>query len=142
MAGSSDHRATFLAKTEPGTYSFEDLEREGKTPWNGVRNPEARKNLRAMRAGDRVLVYHSGRTPAIVGLAEVVKEAYPEPGAEEWSAVDVKPVRRLKRPVTLSELREVPALQDWALLRRSRLSVVPVSAAQLDWVLRLERGTA
>ncbi|HMA96323.1 MAG TPA: EVE domain-containing protein [Polyangiaceae bacterium] len=140
MAVSNHRRATFLTKTEPGTYSFDDLEREGKTPWNGVRNPEARKNLRAMRKGDQVLIYHSGKAPAIVGLAEVVKEAYPEPGAEEWSVVEVKPVRRFKRPVTLSELRELPELSDWALLRRSRLSVVPVSPAQLECVLKLEKS--
>ncbi len=130
---------TFLAKTEPTAYSYDDLTREGKTAWNGVRNAEARRNLRAMRLGDQVLIYHSGKSPAIIGIAEVTKEAYPEPGAEAWSVIDLRPVRRLARPVTLAELRSIPELAPWALLRRSRLSVVPVSSEELAWVMRLER---
>jgi predicted RNA-binding protein with PUA-like domain len=138
MTATRPTHATFLAKTEPETYSFDDLLREGKTSWNGVRNAEARKNLRAMRQGDHVLVYHSGKLPAIVGLAVVTREAYPEPGAEQWSTVDIQPLRRLKRPVTLAQLRSIPELADWALIRRSRLSVVPLSAEQLEWVIKLE----
>lgn len=139
MAKLPQSRATFLAKSEPETYSFDDLEREGRTSWNGVRSAAARNNLRAMREGDQVLFYHSGKSPAVVGLAEVVREGYPEPGAEQWTTVDVKPVRRLKRAVTLAELRSIPELADWVLLRQSRLSVMPVSEAQLAWVMKLER---
>ena len=139
MSKATTQRAAFLAKTEPGTYSFDDLVREGQTAWNGVRNAEARKNLRAMREKDLVLIYHSGKEPAIVGMAEVVRTSYPEPGAEDWSAVDVRPLRRLKRPVTLAELRAIPELADWTLIRRSRLSVVPVAPAQLAWVEKLEK---
>jgi predicted RNA-binding protein with PUA-like domain len=138
MAPHPPPRSTFLAKTEPETYSFDDLLRDGKTAWSGVRNAEARKNLRAMAQGDHVLIYHSGKHPAIVGVAEVVREAYPEPEAEQWSAVDVRPLRRLARPITLAELRHIPELADWALIRRSRLSVIPLSTAHLEWVTRLE----
>jgi predicted RNA-binding protein with PUA-like domain len=91
-----------------------------------------------MRIGGQVLVYHSGKSPAIIGLAEVVREAYPEPGAEQWTCVDIRPTRRLARPITLAELRNVNELADWALIRRSRLSVVPVSCDQLNRVLHLE----
>jgi predicted RNA-binding protein with PUA-like domain len=130
--------SAFLLKTEPSEYSFEQLEREGATVWSGVRNPEARKNLRAMRVGDAAFIYHSGKAPAIVGLAKVTREAYPEPNAEQWSAVDLVPLRRLMRPLTLAELKGISALSEWALIRRSRLSVVPVNCDQLAWLEKLE----
>jgi predicted RNA-binding protein with PUA-like domain len=135
----------FLLKTEPETYSFDSLIREGRTSWTGVRNALAQKNLRLMKLGQKVFIYHSGYKPTIVGIAEVVKEAYPEPGAEAWSVVDVRPVKRLNRPVTLSQLRLIPEIANWGLLRQSRLSVVPVSPQECSCVLTLaaeisERG--
>lgn len=138
MKKSEPSRNAFLVKTEPDSYSFEQLEREGMTVWNGVRNAEARKNLRAMQRGDIVYVYHSGKAPALVGLAKVTREAYPEPGAEQWSVVEISPVRRLERSISLAELRQIQALSDWALIRRSRLSVVPVSSQQLACLQKLE----
>lgn len=131
------YQVAFLVKTEPETYSFEDLVREGKTVWNGVRNAEARKNLRAMKLGQKVFVYHSGKATAIVGLAEVVREAYPEPGAEQWSVVELRPIARLNPSVSLAQLRALPELSDWALIRRSRLSVVPVNASESERVFAL-----
>ena len=127
----------FLLKTEPESYSFDNLIREGKTSWTGVRNSLARKNLRLMKLGQKVFIYHSGKNPAIVGIAEVIREAYPEPGAEAWSVVDVRPVIRLHRPVTLSQLRLIPEIANWVLLRQSRLSVVPVSSRESSCVLTL-----
>lgn len=138
MAKAHRPKVAFLVKSEPETYSYEDLEREGMTTWNGVRNATARNNIRAMQERNQLFFYHSGKSRAIVGLAEVVRSHYPEPGAEQWSVVDVRPLRRLLRPVTLAELRDIPELADWLLIRHSRLSVVPVSADQQKWVFRLE----
>jgi predicted RNA-binding protein with PUA-like domain len=132
-------KQTFLAKSEPDEYAYSDLERDGQTSWSGVRNAEARKHLRSMCLGDRVLFYHSGKSPEIVGIAEVIRAAYPEPGAVDWVAVDVKPLRRLRRAVTLAELRREESIANWALIRRSRLSVMPVSPEELACVRRLER---
>jgi predicted RNA-binding protein with PUA-like domain len=140
MPRSSDLPISWLAKTEPDTYSFDDLVREGHTVWNGVRNPEARKHLRGMKLKDRVFFYHSGKGPAIVGIAEVIKEAYPEVGAEDWSVVDVVPVRRLARPVTLAEMKELRELREFVLIRRGRLSVMPVSSQEASIILELEKA--
>lgn len=129
----------FLVKSEPYKYAFEQLVKDKKTRWDGVRNFEARNNLRAMSVGDLLLYYHSNEGKAVVGVAKVVRTAYPDPTAEEgdWSAVDVAPVQALKEPVTLDAIRADPKLADIQLLRRSRLSVVPVTPAEFKRVLEL-----
>jgi predicted RNA-binding protein with PUA-like domain len=121
-----------LLKTEPSEYSYDDLEREGRARWDGVRNPAALRNLRAMKKGDRVLVYHTGDEKAVVGTAEVVKEAYPDPryGGGTLVVVDVEPRGRLARPVTLGEIKAMPEFAGSPLVRQGRLSVVPIAAAQ------------
>jgi predicted RNA-binding protein with PUA-like domain len=122
----------WLLKTEPGAYSYEDLEREKRGRWDGVANPVALRNLRAMKKGDRVLVYHTGEAKAVVGLAEVVREAYPDPkaGDEKLVVVDVEPRGRLARPVTLAEIKAMADFAESPLVRQGRLSVVPITAAQ------------
>src|SRR5205814_2245823 len=112
-------------KQEPAAYSWDDFVRDGRTAWTGVRNFQARNNLRAMRKGDHVLFYHSVTDKKVVGLAKVIRAAYADPTAEEgdWSSVDLAPVRALKRPVSLDEIKVTPALKNMALLRNSRLSV-------------------
>jgi predicted RNA-binding protein with PUA-like domain len=131
--------ACFLAKSEPSVYPWSRLEKEGRAVWDGVRNFEARNNLRAMKKGDLVLFYHSNEDRAVVGVARVVREAYPDPTASDgdWSAVDVAPVRALAKPVTLAQIKADDALTDIALIKRSRLSVVPVSAAHFARILKL-----
>jgi predicted RNA-binding protein with PUA-like domain len=129
----------FLVKSEPYKYAFDALVRDEKTRWDGVRNFEARNNLRAMALGDLLLYYHSNEGKAVVGVAKVVRTAYPDPTAEEgdWSAVDVAPVKALKAPVTLETIKADPKLADMLLLRRSRLSVVPVTPVEFKRVLEL-----
>jgi predicted RNA-binding protein with PUA-like domain len=116
-------------KSEPSTYSFERLVAEGRTRWDGVRNPTARQNLRAMKTGDLALFYHSGEGKAVVGIARVATEAYSDPtsGDGKWLAVDVEPVKALPRPVALAEIKAHPALAGLALVRQPRLSVGPVA---------------
>ena len=122
----------WLLKTEPGDYAYDDLEREGRARWDGVRNPAAQRNLRAMKKGDRVLVYHTGDVKAVVGEAEVVGEAYPDPKfpAGKLVVVDLQARGRLGRPVTLAEIKEMAAFAESPLVRQGRLSVVPIDAAQ------------
>jgi predicted RNA-binding protein with PUA-like domain len=129
----------WLVKSEPETYSWADLVRDGRTDWTGVRNYAARLNLRAMQRGDRVLFYESVTTKAVIGLAEITKTAFPDTTADEpdWVAVEVKAVEPLQRPVTLEEIKQQPALAKMALLRLSRLSVQPVTAAEFKAVLKL-----
>lgn len=130
----------WLLKTEPGEYSYDDLEREGRGRWDGVRNPAALRNLAAMRSGDRVLVYHTGDEKAVVGEAEVVREAYPDPKypAGKLLVVDVEARGRLARPVTLAEIKASAAFAESPLVRQGRLSVVPLTAAQ--WKAIASRG--
>lgn len=129
----------WLVKTEPGTYSFEDLRREGRTTWDGVRNALAQRHLRAMRRGDPVLVYHTAGERAVVGLARVARGPYPDPGAGGTGAVavDLAAGRPLAAPVPLARIKAEPALADLALLRISRLSVMPVSDRQWQRLLDL-----
>ncbi len=131
--------ACWLIKTEPTTYSFADLERERVTAWTGVKNPVAQANLRAMQAGDRVLIYHSG-TKVAVGLAEVVRTAYPDPTAagSGMACVDVRAVSALPSPVPLADLKKARAFAGSPLIRQGRLSVVPLTEEQ--WKLVLELG--
>jgi predicted RNA-binding protein with PUA-like domain len=135
--------ASWLVKSEPFKYSWAQLCRDGRTRWDGVRNFEARNNLRAMRVGDRLLFYHSNEGKQIVGLAEVVAAAYPDPTApgEDWSVVDVAPVATLAQPVPLSTIKAEPRLAELALLRKSRLSVVPVTAGEFALLMQMGGGT-
>jgi predicted RNA-binding protein with PUA-like domain len=134
--------AHWLLKTEPSTYSFGDLVREGTTAWSGVRNPTARRNLQAMAAGDLVVVYHSGEKAA-VGLGAVARTAYPEPdGGAGAVCVDVRAGAPLAAPVSLAALRASPAFEGSPLLTQGRLSVVPLSAAQWKALLALGTGRA
>ncbi|HWM24060.1 MAG TPA: EVE domain-containing protein [Chthoniobacterales bacterium] len=131
----------WLVKQEPSAYSWADFVADGKTSWTGVRNYTARNNLRAMRKGDSVLFYHSVSEKAVVGIAKVSREAYPDSTATEgdWSAVDLAPEKALPRPVTLDEIKGNPKLKDIALLRLSRLSVQPLSSAEFQEILRMAR---
>lgn len=128
----------WLVKQEPSAYSWADFVADGRTSWTGVRNYTARNNLRAMQMGDDVLYYHSVTDKAVFGLATVARTAYADPTAKEgdWSAVDLAPTRTLGRPVTLDEIKLNPRLQEMALLRLSRLSVQPVSAAEYREIVR------
>jgi predicted RNA-binding protein with PUA-like domain len=129
----------WLVKSEPGDYAFADLVRDKKTVWTGVRNFEARNNLRAMKKGDFAFYYHTGDEKQIVGLVKIVKPAYPDPSAEEgdWSVVDVAPVKALRKPVSLTAIKADKKLADFALVKRGRLSVVPVSEAQFQHIAKL-----
>ncbi|MEO8045436.1 MAG: EVE domain-containing protein [Spartobacteria bacterium] len=129
----------WLVKQEPAAYSWNDFVRDGLTNWTGVRNFQARNNLRAMRKGDAVLFYHSVSEKAVVGLARVTREAFPDPTAEEgdWSAVELKPVKVLRKPVTLEQIKGEPKLREIALLRNSRLSVQPLGKAEFDLICRM-----
>ena len=129
----------WLVKSEPYKYSFDQLTRDGRTIWDGVRNFEARNNLRAMKRGDLVLYYHSNEGKAVVGIARVAGEARPDPTAEgeDWSIVEIEPVKPLSLQVTLVQIKAEKKLADFAFLRRSRLSVVPVTPAQFELVLAL-----
>jgi len=129
-------RSCWLVKQEPTTYSFDNLVTDERTAWDGVRNHQARNNLKAMKVGDQVLFYHSTVGKAVVGIAEVVREAYPDPKDAEWTAVDLAPVRALKRPVTLEEIKATPSLRDIALVRQGRLSVMPLERKAFDEIVR------
>jgi predicted RNA-binding protein with PUA-like domain len=124
--------ALWLLKTEPSEYSFSDLEKAKRAVWDGVRNPVALRNLRAMKTGDAVVVYHTGDEKAAVGLAEVVREAYPDPKKKDprLAVVELAVGRPLPRPVTLAEIKAMPVFADSPLVRQGRLSVVPLTAAQ------------
>ena len=139
MLVTEDMKQHWLVKQEPEAYSWNDFVRAGLTDWTGVRNFQARNNLRAMRKGDAVLFYHSVSEKAVVGVAKVTREAFPDPTAEEgdWSAVELKPVKVLKMPVTLEQIKAEPKLREIALLRNSRLSVQPLGKAEFDLICRM-----
>jgi predicted RNA-binding protein with PUA-like domain len=130
----------WLVKSEPVKYAWDQLVKDGKTFWNGVRNYQAANNLKAMKKGDQVFFYHSNEGLEIVGIAEVAKEYYPDHTDEsgKFGMVDLKPSRPLKKPVALASIRDEPALADIALIRQSRLSVMPITAAQ--WKLICKMG--
>jgi len=131
-------RGHWLVKSEPSAYSYDQLVADGRTAWTGVRNFEARNNLRAMKKGDLLLFYHSNEGKAVVGVAKVVREAYQDATTkDDWSAVDVAPVKALRRPVTLDEMRSDRTCSKMMLFRRTRLSVVPVTPAEFEVVLAL-----
>ena len=122
----------WLFKEEPTHYSWDDLVREKKTRWSGVKNPLAQKHLRSVKKGDAIFYYHTGNEKSVVGIAKAASDAYPDPADKSGKlhAVDVVPVKKLKRPVTLAEIKAKPAFKDFPLVRISRLSVMPVSDAE------------
>ena len=134
----------WLVKQEPETYSWGDLVSDGGTDWTGVRNYQARNNLREMKTGERVLFYHSGKDKAVVGLAEVVKSAYPDPTAddEQWVAVDLKPIKALKNPVPLAAIRYDTRLSQLPLIRQSQLSVMSLTKDEFDILVAAGEGKA
>jgi predicted RNA-binding protein with PUA-like domain len=132
-------RNWWLVKQEPADYAWATFCREGRTPWTGVRNFQARNNLRAMQKGDLVFYYHSGEEKQVVGLARVDRGAYPDPTATEgdWSAVDLAPVKELRNPIPLALLKSDQVLKEMAMVRHSRLSVSPVTAPQAERLLEV-----
>jgi predicted RNA-binding protein with PUA-like domain len=134
----------WLAKSEPDSYSWSAFVKEGKTAWTGVRNFQARNNLRAMKRGDLVFFYHSVSEKQVVGIARVEKEAYPDPTAKEgdWSCVDLAPMKPLKNPVTLDTIKSDKILKEMLLVRHSRLSVTPLNEIQFKRLLELSGTTA
>jgi predicted RNA-binding protein with PUA-like domain len=132
--------AYWLMKSEPGAWSWEDQVRDGVAEWDGVRNYQAANNLKAMKIGDQVFFYHSVKEKQVVGIVEVVKEYYPDPTdpSGRFGMVDVKAVRPFARPVSLAEIKAEPRLQDLALIRQSRLSVMPVTGE--EWRLICAMG--
>lgn len=132
------HMAYWLVKSEPSTYSWEQLEKDKQTTWDGVRNYAARIHLNAMKKGDEVLFYHSNEGLNIVGIAKVAKEAYQDPTTEEkWVAVDLKPYKKIKKPVLLDTIKKDKRLSNMALVRIGRLSVQPVSDKEYDVIMEL-----
>ncbi len=120
----------WLLKTEPSTYGYDDLEKDGRTVWNGVGNAVALKHLRNMAVGDEALIYHTGKEKQVVGIAKVVKAAYPDPGQSDprLVVVDLKAVRRVEKPSTLAQVKADTRFDGWELVRLPRLSVMPVTA--------------
>jgi predicted RNA-binding protein with PUA-like domain len=129
--------AYWLLKTEPGDFSFDDLESKGSAVWDGVSNALALKHLRLMRKGDQAFIYHTGKEKAVVGIASVTSDAYPDPqaGDPKLAVCDLAPVRRLRRPVSLAEIKSDAAFAGFALVRMARLSVMPVPAAHWKRIL-------
>ena len=129
----------WLLKTEPGTYSFENLLKDKKTNWNGVRNFQARNYLRTMATGDLALIYHSGDERAVVGVAKVVKAAYtdPDPDGGDWVQVDLQPVQPMKTRIPLSQIKSTPTLKEMPLIRHTRLSCMPITSAHYETLLKL-----
>lgn len=134
--------AHWLMKSEPSSYSWQDLVRDGSTEWDGVRNNAARLHLRAMKRGDEALFYHSMDERAVIGIMRIVRAAAPDPKDPDWVSVKVEPVRELDRPVTLKEIKAEPRLAGMELIRQSRLSVAPVGDEEWAVVLEMARSPA
>jgi predicted RNA-binding protein with PUA-like domain len=132
-------KSFWLVKSEPSSYSWSDFKRDGGTSWTGVRNYTARNNLRKMRKGDEVLFYHSGEEKAVVGIARVKRTAYADKTATEgdWSTVDLVPIKPLRKPVTLREIKQAPRLKKTQLVRQSRLSVMALTAAEFNGIIKM-----
>lgn len=132
----------FLAKTDPETYSIEQFEREGRTVWDGVRNPQALRAIRDMKAGDRVFIYHSMSAAAIVGVADIIGDGRPDPKDPKLSVADFRFRCRVEPPVTLREIKQSGLFDDWALVRQSRLSTMAAPDKFVQWIqsLRLDCG--
>ncbi len=131
----------WMVKQEPDSYSWDDFVNDGKTDWTGVRNYQARNNLRDMKVGDKVLFYHSNIGKEVVGIAKVTKAAFPDPTAddEKWVAVELSPVKPLKKPVGLGQMKENLALSELKLIRQSQLSVMPVTKDEFEEILSMAR---
>jgi predicted RNA-binding protein with PUA-like domain len=129
----------FLAKTDPETYSIEDLERDRKTVWDGVRNPQALRAIREMRSGDRVFIYHSMSEAAVMGVAAVASEPRPDPKDAKLVVVDFEFLTRLDIPTTLREIKESHLFDDWSLVRQSRLSTMSAPKAFVEWMRKKHR---
>ena len=127
----------WLVKTEPDSYSWSDLVKNKKTVWDGVRNFQARSNLKGMKKGDLVFFYHTGDEKAIVGIGKIIKEGYPEPNDKDWVAVDIAPERKLKNPVTLAQIKADKRFANMVLVKASRLSVQSVRPEEFDLILDL-----
>ncbi len=130
----------WLVKTEPETYSWDNLLKDKKTTWDGVRNFQARANLKGMQKGDRVFVYHTGDEKSVVGIATVSRDAFPDPKDAAWTAVELVPDTALKRAVTLAEIKSNKSLAAMVLVRASRLSVQPVKKEEFEKILSLASG--
>ncbi len=139
MAKATNSVGHWLVKQEPEGYSWENFVKDGRTSWDGVRNYQARNNLKGMRAGDPVLFYASGESKSVVGIGKVSKAAYPDPTADDpaWVSVELEAVRPLKRLVTLAEIKADPSLAGVILVRHTRLSVMPLASAEFDRIVRL-----
>ena len=131
----------WMVKQEPEKYSFDDLLHDGKTVWDGVRNYQARNNLREMRLADKVLFYHSVSEKAVVGLAEISGESFTDPTDEKWLAVEIKPIEKFARAVTLDEIKAAKNLETIALIKQSRLSVMPLTKAEFETIIELTKGS-
>ncbi|MCH6574760.1 MAG: EVE domain-containing protein [Bacteroidetes bacterium] len=131
----------WLAKSEPFKYSWDDFLKDGSTYWDGVRNYQARNNLKAMKVKDKVFFYHSNEGLQVVGVAEVIKEHYQDPTTDDqrWVVVDLKPVDTLKNPVTLAQIKQEPSLKEISLVRQGRLSVMPLSKKEFDKILSMSK---
>ena len=131
----------WLAKSEPFKYSWDDFLKDGSTYWDGVRNYQARNNLKAMKVKDKVLFYHSNVGLEVVGVAEIIKEFYQDPTTEDerWVVVDLKPVDNLKNPVTLAQIKQETALKEISLVRQGRLSVMPLRKKEFDKILVMSK---
>ena len=127
----------WLMKSEPSVYSWTDLEKEKKATWDGVRNFQARNNLKAMKKDDLAFLYHSNEDKAIIGIAKIVKENYPDPKDKDWIVVDIAPVEKLKSPVSLAQIKTDKRLADMVLVRASRLSVQPVRKEEFEMIIKL-----
>jgi len=129
----------WMVKQEPDAYSWDDFVKDGATDWTGVRNFQARNNLRDMKKGDKVLFYHSNVGKEVVGIAEVSREAFPDPTDERWFATELKPVKPLKKPVTLTDMKANFALANLKLIRQSQLSVLPVTKDEYEEILSMSK---
>ena len=129
----------WLVKTEPEEYSFDDLLRDGKVTWDGIRNYQARNNLKLMKIQDKVLVYHTGKAKEIVGIAEVIKEHYQDPKdkTNAWVVVELKPVKKLKQTISLNQIKKEKRLSNMPLLKQARLSVMSISKSEFDFIVSL-----
>jgi len=130
----------WLMKTEPSTFSWDDLVRDKKTGWDGVRNFQARNNLKAMKKGDTAFIYHSMDEKSIVGVAKITRENYPDPSDNNWVAVEIAPLKKLKKPVTLAQIKGDKRFNNMALVRSSRLSVQPVRKEEFDLLMALSEA--
>ncbi|HEY3094500.1 MAG TPA: EVE domain-containing protein [Nitrososphaera sp.] len=131
--------AYWLFKQEPSTYSYSQLEKDGRTVWDGVANNLALKHLRSVKKGDRALFYHTGNEKQAVGVMEIASDPYPDPKDRSIAVVDVRPAGRLARPLTLDAIKQDPAFSDWELVRISRLSVMPVPERLWDLIMKMSR---